>query len=71
MIPLLMLRMLTGSSSSGYSCTSASWSTVNFRGFLDQWNIVQVYIHWKFTVELGKHNTAGISAVVSALVMLV
>lgn len=30
-----------------------------------------MYIHWKFTAELGKHNTAGISAVVSALVLLV
>lgn len=36
MIPLLMLRMLTGSSASGYSWTLVTSSTVNFRGFLDE-----------------------------------
>lgn len=36
-IPLLMLRMLTGSLSSGYSLTSVCPSTVIFRVFLLTW----------------------------------
>lgn len=39
-IPLLILRMFTGSSGSGYSWTLVTSSTVNFRGLLKKKKIV-------------------------------